>query len=45
MIKTQRCRDLEEFGSPNLIFEEVALMNEQKTIVPGLDKLKEIANI
>lgn len=45
MIKTQRCRDLEEVDSSNLVLEGVTLVEEQKAKIPGLNKLKELVSI
>lgn len=45
MIKTQRCRDLQEVDSSNLILEQVVLTGEQETTIPGLKKLKQLVSI
>jgi H+/Cl- antiporter ClcA len=45
MIKTQRCRDLEEVDSANLILEEMILVPDRQTAIPGLDKLKKLVSI
>ena len=45
MIKTQRCRDLEEVDPSNLILEGVTLVEEQQAKIPGLNKLKELVSI
>ena len=42
MIKTQRCRDLEEVDSSNLILTEVTLVGEKQTVISGLNKLKKL---
>ena len=45
MIKTQRCRDLEEVDPSNLILEGMTLVEEQQAKIPGLNKLKELVSI
>ncbi|MEM8718893.1 MAG: chloride channel protein [Cyanobacteria bacterium P01_G01_bin.39] len=45
MIKTQRCRDLEEVDCSNLILEQVVLNEEKETTIPGLKKLKQLVSI
>ena len=45
MIKTQRCRDLEEVDPSNLILEGTILVDEQQAKIPGLNKLKELVRI
>ena len=45
MIKTQRCRDLEEVDSSNLILEEATLVKGKQITIPGLKKLKELVSI
>ena len=45
MIKTQRCRDLQEVDSSNLILEQVILTEEKVTTIPGLEKLKQLVSI
>ena len=45
MIKTQRCRDLQEVDSSNLILEEVILDKEQQAKIPGLNRLKNLVSI
>ena len=45
MIKTQRCRDLEEVDPYNLILEEMTLVEERQAKIPGLNRLKELVNI
>ncbi|MEL6500439.1 MAG: chloride channel protein [Cyanobacteria bacterium J06623_1] len=45
MIKTQRCRDLEEVDSSNLILEEVTLVEGKQATIPGLERLKQLVSI
>ena len=45
MIKTQRCRDLEEVEPSNIIMEKTTLVEEQQAKIPGLNKLKELVSI
>jgi len=40
MIKTQRCRDLEEVNSTNLLIEELTLVDQSSVKIPGINKLK-----
>ena len=44
MIQTQRCRDLQEVDSSNLILEQVVLMGEKETTIFGLKRLKQLVN-
>jgi hypothetical protein len=39
LIKTQRCRDLEEVNSSNLI-KELTLVNEKPGTIPAINRLK-----
>ena len=45
MIKTQRCRDLQEVDSSNLILDKVILTEEKETTIPGLKRLKQLVSI
>ncbi|MEL7419619.1 MAG: chloride channel protein [Cyanobacteria bacterium J06555_3] len=45
MIKTQRCRDLGEVDSANLILEEVTLVEGKQATIPGLERLKQLVSI
>lgn len=45
MIKTQRCRDLEEVDPSNLILEEVTLVEGKQATIPGLERLKQLVSI
>lgn len=45
MIKTQRCRDLQEVDPSNLVLEGMTLVEEQQAKIPGLNKLKELVSI
>ncbi len=42
MIKTQRCRDLEEVNASNLLIGELTLVSEKPATLPGMNKLKEL---
>ena len=45
MIKTQRCRDLQEVDSSNLVLEKVVLAEEKETTIPGMKRLKQLVSI
>ncbi|MBE9046510.1 chloride channel protein [Pleurocapsales cyanobacterium LEGE 10410] len=45
MIKTQRCRDLQEVDPSNLVLEGMTLVEGQQAKIPGLNKLKELVSI
>lgn len=45
MIKTQRCRDLQEVDPSNLVLERLVLAEEQNNIIPGLERLKQLVSI
>ena len=44
MIQTQRCRDLQEVDSSNLILERVVLIEEKESTIFGLKRLKQLVN-